>query len=174
MEERKGFVLSLAEAVPASGGGEVKVLDEKGQIKMVRNEGKGNPNLQVYPLLRPASVVARAGKERSKNQWVTLEKIKPGGIMEEHYNEHGAGVPIFDIALYVISGRLRVNLGDIEKTVGSDTLIYIPSNVKRSVTNVGKGIAKYLAMKVVPSGKGEKMGETVYTKIPKWCQTEKR
>lgn len=174
MEENKGFILPLVEAVTADGGDEVKVLDEKGQIQIVKNKGKGNTNLQVYPLLRPASVVYRAGKECSKNQWVTLEKLQPGGSLDEHYNEYGPGMPIFDIALYVISGRVRVNFGEIERTVGPDTLIYIPSNVKRSVTNVGKGIAKYLAMKVVTSAKGETMGDTVYSKIPRWCQNKER
>ena len=174
MEENKGFILPLIEAVTADGGSEVKVLHEKGQIQTIKNKGKGNPDLQVYPLLRPASVAYRAGKERSKNQWVTLEKLQPGGSLDKHYNEYGPGMPVFDIALFVISGRVRVNLGEIERTVGPDTLIYIPSNVKRSVTNVGKGMAKYLAMKVVTSRKGEKMGDTVYSKIPSWCQTEER
>jgi quercetin dioxygenase-like cupin family protein len=173
-ENRKGFIMSLAEAIPAEGGGEVKVLAENGQIQTIKTEAQGNPNMEVYPLLRPASVAYKAGKEPSINQWLTLEKIKPGGCLDPHYNEFGAGIPVFDISLYVISGRLRVTLGDIEKTVGPDTLIYIPSNVRHSVTNVGKGIVKYLAMKVVTSTEGERMGDTVYLKMPVWCQTEER
>ena len=170
MAERKGFILPLTDAVPAGGGSEVKVLDKKGQIKTIKNKSNGNPNLEVFPLLRPACVVYKAGKEPSKNQWLTLEKMQPGGSLDEHYNEYGPGIPIYDIALYIISGRVRVNLGDIEQTVGPDTLIYMPSNVKRSVTNIGKSVAKYLAMKVVSSRKGDKMGDTVYTTIPSWCQ----
>ena len=170
MKENKGFILPLAKAMPAGGGSEVKVLDKKGKIKILKNKGTGNPNLQVYPLLRPATVTYKAGKEPSKNLWVTLEKMQPGGGLDEHYNEFGPGIPIYDIALYVISGRVKVNLGDTEETVGPDTLIFMPSNVIRSETNVGKSSAKYLAMKVVSSKKGEKMGDTIYTSIPGWCQ----
>ena len=170
MKENKGFILPLAKAMPAGGGSEVKVLDKKGKIKILKNKGTGNPNLQVYPLLRPATVTYKAGKEPSKNLWVTLEKMPPGGGLDEHYNEFGPGIPIYDIALYVISGRVKVNLGDTEEIVGPDTLIFMPSNVIRSVTNVGKSSAKYLAMKVVSSNKGEQMGDTIYTSIPGWCQ----
>ena len=163
--------MSLAEAIPAGGGGEVKVFRENGQIQILKTKAQGNPNMQVYALLRPVGVDNRAGKEPSISQWLALEKLQSGGYLDEHLNEFGVSMPVFDIALYVISGRLRVTLGDIEKTVGPDTLIYIPSNVKRSITNIGKGTAKYLAMKVVASGEGEKMGEVVYTKMPGWCGT---
>ena len=175
MKERKGFILPFGKAVPSKGDNvEVKVLDDKGQIQVVKNKGKSNPSLRVYPLLRPASVAAKAGQEPSIYQWITLAKLQPGGVMEEHYFESNAKMPVFDSALLVISGRIKVTIGDIEKTVGPETLIYIPSNIKRSITNVGKGLAKYLAIKVVPPGKGEKMGESVYSKMPGWCKPEKR
>jgi mannose-6-phosphate isomerase-like protein (cupin superfamily) len=169
VEEKKGFILLFSDAVPPKGdNATVKILDDKGQIRVVKNEGKGNPDLQVFPLLRPASVDARAGSEPSMHQWITLAKLEPGGVMEEHYFEHGANMPVFDITLLVISGRIRVTIGDIEKTVGPNTLIYVPSNLKRSVTNVGKVLAQYVAIKIVPSGKGEKMGDAVYSKMPNW------
>ena len=175
VEERKGFILPFSDAVPPKGdNANVKILDDKGHIRVVKNQGEGNPNLQVYPLLRPANVHARAGKEPSMYQWITLAKLKPGGVMEEHYFEHGAKMPVFDITLLVISGRIRVTIGDIEKTVGPKTLIYIPSNLKRSVTNVGKVIAEYVAIKIVPTGKGEKMGDAVYSKMPNWCEKKKK
>ena len=173
MEGNKGFIMPFTKVVfSKSAGGTLKVLDEKGQVQIVKNEGHGNPGLRPYPLLRPASVAARVGKERSLNQWITLAKLKPGGMVDEHYFEHGEGMPVYDVSLFVISGQLRVTVGNIDETVGANTLIYAPSNVKRSITNVGKGLAKFLAIKIVPSGKGEKMGAPIYSKIPSWCKPE--
>ena len=80
MKENKGFILPLAKAIPAGGGSEVKVLDKKGKIKILKNKGTGNPNLQVYPLLRPATVTYKAGKEPSKNLWVTWKKCSQGAV----------------------------------------------------------------------------------------------
>jgi mannose-6-phosphate isomerase-like protein (cupin superfamily) len=53
-------------------------------------------------------------------------------------------------------------LGDVERIVGADSIIYCPSNVRHSITNVGKGTAKILRIK--GSGEGEKTGTVVYTK----------
>ena len=171
MEGNKGFIMHFTDAEFSKGArGKLKVLDEKGQVQIVENEGGGNPNLRPYPLLRPANVAARVGKERSLNQWITLAKLEPGGVVDEHYFEHDNGIPVFDVSLFVISGRVRITVGNIEETVGANTLIYAPSNLKRSITNVGKGIAKFLAIKIVPSGKGEKMGEQVYSRMPNWCK----
>jgi mannose-6-phosphate isomerase-like protein (cupin superfamily) len=71
-------------------------------------------------------------------------------------------MPVFDHAYYVISGRIRATMGDSERIVGADSLIYCPSNVRHSITNVGKGTAKILRIK--GSGEGEKTGKVVYTK----------
>jgi quercetin dioxygenase-like cupin family protein len=57
-----------------------------------------------------------------------------------------------------------VTVGDIEKIVGADTLIYCPSNIRHSVTNIGKSLAKVLTIDA--SGEGEKSGLKVYSKIP--------
>jgi len=48
-------------------------------------------------------------------------------------------------------------MGDSERIVGADSLIYCPSNVRHSITNVGKGTAKILRIK--GSGEGEKTGK---------------
>jgi len=61
-------------------------------------------------------------------------------LSDEHYREYNnTDMPVFDEALYVISGRIRAKVGDIEKIVGPDTLIYFPSNAIVSFTNIGKG-----------------------------------
>ena len=75
-------------------------------------------------------------------------------------------MPVYDVALYVISGQMHVIVGDTEKTVGPDTLIYSPSNVTRSLTNVGNDVAKILRMS--GSVGGAKMGRPVYSKRPTW------
>jgi mannose-6-phosphate isomerase-like protein (cupin superfamily) len=48
--------------------------------------------------------------------------------------------------------------------VGANTLIYCPSNVKHSVTNISKTIAKI--MTIDTSNEGEKSGILVYSKMP--------
>jgi mannose-6-phosphate isomerase-like protein (cupin superfamily) len=55
-------------------------------------------------------------------------------------------------------------VGDVEKIVGADTLIYCPSNIKHSVINIGKGVAKVIAIDA--SGEGERGGKVVYSKMP--------
>ena len=102
------------------------------------------------------------GTERSKYIMLGMDKLEPGGGIVEHYHVNNAEMPIFDHAYYVISGRIRATMGDFERIVGADSLIYCPSNVRHSITNVGKGTAKILRIK--GSGEGEKTGTVVYTK----------
>ncbi len=93
-----------------------------------------------------------------------MDRLEPGGGIVEHYHVNNAGMPIFDHVYYVISGRIRATMGDSERIVGADSLIYCPSNVLHSITNVGKGTAKILRIK--GSGEGDKTGTVVYTKEP--------
>lgn len=102
------------------------------------------------------------GEERSKYIMLGMDKLEPGGGIVEHYHVNNAEMPVFDHAYYVISGRIRATMGDSERIVGADSLIYCPSNVRHSITNVGKGTAKILRIK--GSGEGEKTGKVVYTK----------
>jgi len=68
---------------------------------------------------------------------------------------------IFDHVYYVISGRIRATIGDTERIVGADSMIYCPSNIKHSITNIGKRPAKILRIK--GSIEGEKSGDAVFT-----------
>ena len=102
------------------------------------------------------------GKEHSKYLMLGMDKLQPGGGIDEHYHICDVETPVFDHAYYVISGRIRATVGDIERTVGADSLIYCPSNVKHSITNIGKTPAKILRIK--GSIEGDKTGEAVYTK----------
>jgi len=102
------------------------------------------------------------GEERSKYIMLGMDKLEPGGGIVEDYHVNNAEMPVFDHAYYVISGRIRATMGDSERIVGADSLIYCPSNVRHSITNVGKGTAKILRIK--GSGEGEKTGKVVYTK----------
>jgi len=104
------------------------------------------------------------GIERSKYIMLGMDKLEPGGGIVEHYHENNAEMPVFDHAYYVISGRIRATLGDTEKIIGADSLIYCPSNIRHSITNIGKCPAKILRLK--GSGPGEKTGTVVYTKEP--------
>ena len=144
-ENKKGFILSLAEIEPHEHGPET------------------NPhNVQVYRFLRAVSEAHGGGKEPSKHITLALCKFQHGGGSDENYREFNAEAPIFDIVSYVISGRIRVTIGDVEKIVGANTLIYCPSNVKRSMTVVSKGGAKVIS--ISGTGEGEKMGVPVYSK----------
>ena len=164
-KNRKVFILPVAEVVPAKAPDKVRVLDEKGQIQTVESEG--NPKLlQFYPLLRPTPEFTELQPEPSIYTWVTLGKMQPGGCIDEFFNETTAEMPVFDAAVYVISGQMRVTLGGMEKTVGADTLIYCPSNVRRSFSNIGNGLAKFLAIN--GAAEGAKMGKPVYSKMPTW------
>ena len=73
-------------------------------------------------------------------------------------------MPIIDHIYYVISGRIRANVGDVKRIVGVNSLIYCPSNIRHSITNVGDGLAKLI--RVSGSGEGARMGGSVYSKIP--------
>ena len=150
MEKNKGFILPLAEV-------------EHG------HKVEGHHGMQSHGFLRP--VVAPTNpkapppsivRETSKHIMLTLNTIEPGGGIEEHYHEHNAEMPIFDHVYYVISGRIRATIGDIEKTVGSNSLIYCPSNIRHSITNVGKDLAKVIS--IDGTGEGEKGGRLVYSK----------
>jgi len=166
-ENRKGFILSAAEVIDPGPGDTIMVQcgGKENSIQLVKMVGR--PNLeQVYPLLRPSSVAEKVGPESSMHTFVTLNKLQPGGGAQESYFQYNADMPVFDYVVYVISGRMRVKVGDIEKIVGADTLIYCPSNVKTSFTNVGKGPAKILG--IHGSGEGEKTGGHVFTKNPSW------
>ena len=100
-------------------------------------------------------------KENAIHLMMGLGTFYPGGGIEEHYHEFGPDVPIFDHAYYVISGKIKAVVGDTERIVGHDSLIYCPSNIKHSITNVGKVTAKVL--RISGSGEAEKMGEAIWT-----------
>jgi quercetin dioxygenase-like cupin family protein len=73
-------------------------------------------------------------------------------------------MPVFDHVYYVISGKILAKIGDDERVVGADSLIYCPSNVRHSIKNVGNTTAKVLRMS--GSAEGKKMGGPVYSKKP--------
>ena len=166
--KRQGFIMPIEEAVPAEGPGDtVKIQDEKGQVKIVKNMNKPLEKSELYKFLRPSSSDDKVGPEASMHLWINAYKMQPGGAVDEHYREYNeTDSPIFDEVLYVISGRIRAKVGDIEKTVGPDTLIYFPSNAIVSLANVGKRPAKFL--KIGASDEGKIQGMPIYFKMPKY------
>ena len=144
-EEGKGFILSSADLTRA--------------WRKEHGTKAGDPDdLQRFSFL---DTQAPAGQEHSRFIMIGMDKLQPGGGIAEHYHICSAENPVFDHAYYVISGRIRATVGDIEKTVGADSLIYCPSNLKHAILNVGKGTAKVLRIK--GSGIGDKNGTPVYT-----------
>ena len=139
--KRKGFIMPVTEA--AHGGGH-----------------EGSTKVEFYDFLRRSAEPPISGSEPSMHIKLNLDKFSPGGGVEEHYHEP----PIVDHVYYVISGRIRATVGDTEKVVGADTLIYCPSSVKHSLTNVGKTIARVISIDA--SDKGVLGGKLVYSKMP--------
>ena len=163
MKERKGFIMSLAEAEFVKSPDKAMVLDKKGRVKVVKSEAQSKNG--VYKLLRPSSAAEKVGPESSMHSWVTFFKLPPGGSIDTHSHEYNnTDKPIFDIVFYVISGKLRVTLGDTEKIVGPNTFIYCPSNVSIGFANVGKRIAMFI--KDGASDEGKIQGGPVYPKKP--------
>ena len=167
-ENQNGFIMPLTEAVPGKGPGDIVRIDQKGKIKVVKNKNKALETGKIWQFLRPSSEINNKleGKQTSKHLWINLYEFQPGGAVDEHYREYNnTDMPVFDEALYVISGRIRAKVGDIEKIVGPDTLIYFPSNAIVSFTNVGKGKkARYL--KIGASEEGKLQGTAIYFKMP--------
>ena len=122
-ENKKAFIMELAEVKPHVGTAE-----------------GGHPNLLGY-LFMEKGLVVKPGQEI--HFAIGLNEIQPGGGIEEHY--HSNETPYHHV-YYVISGQIHAKVGDIEKTVSGDTVIYSYSNVKHSIKNVGKDIAKVLRM----------------------------
>jgi mannose-6-phosphate isomerase-like protein (cupin superfamily) len=132
--EGKGFILPIGKVI-------------KGKAP------EGNSGMEFYDFLKRSSETPIPGTEPSMHIKFSLDKVFPGGGVEEHYHEP----PVIDHIYYVISGRIRATVGDLEKVVGADTLIYCPSSVKHSITNVGKRVAKVISI----DGSG-----VVYSKMP--------
>jgi mannose-6-phosphate isomerase-like protein (cupin superfamily) len=139
------------------------ILTKKQAVRPAR-KAEGHPKNQGYTFLRPVSAAVPVGKEPSMHIDLGLNEIMPGGGIEEHFHEFDKNMPIFDHVYYVISGRIKATIGDTEQVVGADSMIYCPSNLRHSITNVGKGMAKIIRMS--GSGEGNVMGEAVYSKIP--------
>ncbi len=147
-KNEEGFILSRAEVQP-------------------RKAISGHPNIAAYRFLSTKSQVfvdpdarlIKPAEQSSLYLMLTLDELAPGGGIQEHYH---VDAPVFDHAYYVISGRIRANVGDMERIVGRDSLIYCPSNVRHSITNVGKGVAKVL--RLAAAGSGDNQGRVVYTK----------
>jgi quercetin dioxygenase-like cupin family protein len=146
MAKRTGFILSVGD------------IEKAWQIEH-DIKAEGHTNMSGFGFLRPDTEVAShglVGKEPARNLMISLDKLKPGGGIKEHYHEYGPTMPIFDHAYYVVSGRIKAIVGDEEKTVGADSLVYCPSNVKHSILNVGKRTARVL--RVTGSDEGKIMG----------------
>ena len=144
-EHNKGFIMSLSETEPHVHG-----MDT-------------NPhNVIVSRFLRAVTEAHGGGKETSKHTTVALVQFQPGGGFDEHYRKFNDETPVFDFVFYVISGQIRVTLGDIEQSIGADTLVYCPSNVKHSMAVVGDSTAKMIM--IYGTGEGEKMGVPIFTK----------
>jgi quercetin dioxygenase-like cupin family protein len=148
MEETgKGYILSIKE------------IEQAWRIEHKADAGGGHHNMQGFGFLTVASEAAthgRVGLELAKHLMLGLDIFPPGGGIKEHRHIYGPDAPIFDHAYYVISGKIKATVGDVTRTVGHDSLIYCPSNIKHSILNVGKTTAKVL--RIAACNEGAVMG----------------
>ncbi len=141
-ETNKGFILSINEI-------------EQGWRLEHKADAVGHHNMQGFAFLTVATEAAThgmVGKELSKHLMIGLDVFPPGGGISEHSHVFSTEAPIFDHAYYVVSGRIKATIGDKEKTVGANSLIYCPSNVKHAILNVGKSTAKVLRIAACNEG----------------------
>ena len=143
--KRTGFIMTRAES-------------------LIPGKGEGHPNQIGYAYLRLANAPIPVGKEPSMHIDLVLNVIQPGGGIEEHYHDYSDEMPIFDHVYWIISGKIKATIGDEEKVVGADSMIYCQSNIRHSITNVGKGTAKILRLS--GCNNGAKMGGAVWSKMP--------
>jgi quercetin dioxygenase-like cupin family protein len=145
-ETRKGFILSKN--------------DVEKEWRIEHNaDAEGHHNMQGFGFLTVASEMKThrmVGKELATNLMLGLDMFPPGGGINAHSHVFSAEAPIFDHAYYVISGRIQATVGDEIRTVGADSLIYCPSNVKHAILNVGKTTAKVL--RIAACNEGAVMG----------------
>jgi quercetin dioxygenase-like cupin family protein len=141
----KGFIVSKSEL-------------HTGEYGMNTSHYNGN----VTSFLNPTTSKGKlTEKENAIHIMMGLGTFYPGGGIEEHYHVYAGDIPIFDHAYYVISGKIKAVIGDQVRIVGHDSLLYCPSNIKHSITNIGKTPAK--ALRVSACNEAAKMGEAVWT-----------
>ena len=141
----KGFIVNIKEL-------------ETHPYGMNTNHWDGHVNSFLNPTRTKGKLT---DKENAIHIMMGLGTFNPGGGIEEHYHVTDAETPIFDHAYYVISGKIKAVIGDNVRIVGHDSLLYCPSNIKHSITNVGKTQAKVL--RVSACNEAAKMGDAVWT-----------
>ncbi|AMW33103.1 Cupin domain-containing protein [Fervidobacterium changbaicum] len=92
------------------------------------------------PNLMQGPIDARRFYE-SKKAIVAQITLQPGGKLEKHSSKEFA-------LLFVIFGKVRVEVGDHSYELEQDSLIEFPQNILHSVENVGDGVAKVLVVKI--------------------------
>ena len=141
----KGFIASVSER-------------EHYEYGLNTNHWNGKTASFLWPTSHKGQL---SGKENAIHLMMGLGTFYPGGGIEEHYHVYDKDTPIFDHAYYVISGKIKAVVGDTVRIVGRDSLIYCPSNIKHSITNVGKTTAKVL--RISACGEAANMGDAVWT-----------
>lgn len=144
MVERTGFILSIGD------------IEQAWHIEH-GVKAEEHTNMSGYGYLRRDTEVASHGlvrKELAKNLMLGLDKFLPGGVISEYTHVTNDEFPVFDHAYYMISGKIQGTVGNVMRTVGTDSLIYCPSNVKHAILNVGKSTTKVL--RIAGCDEGEK------------------
>ena len=67
--------------------------------------------------------------------------IQPGGKLEKHSSKEFA-------LLFVISGRVKVEIENDSYELEKDSLIEFPENIVHSVENIGDTVAEVLVVKI--------------------------
>jgi len=113
--------------------------------------------MEVTGTVRPAEQVERRPVERASGAWVqvlvgptegapnfVLRKftLEPGGVIPLHRH------PTVEHEQYVLSGRIRLTLGDEVQEVAAGHVVFIPPGLAHRYENPGPQAAEFLC--VVP------------------------
>ncbi len=113
--------------------------------------------MEVTGTVRPAEQVERRPVERASGAWVqvlvgptegapnfVLRKftLEPGGVIPLHRH------PTVEHEQYVLSGRIRLTLGDEVREVAAGHVVFIPPGLAHRYENPGPQAAEFLC--VVP------------------------
>lgn len=98
-----------------------------------------------------ASRVEEEGAEKAWVKWLISEEDgAPNFFMRLFELEPGGRTPFhshpWEHEIFILNGKARIILGDEEVDVKPETAVYIPPNLKHSITNPGKELLRFICL----------------------------
>ncbi|MCD6235903.1 MAG: cupin domain-containing protein [Thaumarchaeota archaeon] len=108
-----------------------------------------------YKVVRTSDVkaleVEEAGAEKARLKWLISEEDgAPNFFMRLFEVDPGGRTPLhshpWEHEIFILNGKARIILGDEEVDVEPETAVYIPPNLRHSITNPGKELLRFLCL----------------------------